>query len=103
MPVTVPGCQPLGMQPVPTHPPYDRFTATAEWVADHLDELAGPAEPPARVHGDLWRGNVGFAAGGEPVRLIGLGTPPVDEQSPCVRFEVMKFADTQPHDFPRQE
>jgi class 3 adenylate cyclase len=34
--------------------------------------------------------------------LIGLGTPPVDDQSPCVRFEVMKFADTQPHDLPRR-
>ncbi|MBX3608116.1 MAG: adenylate/guanylate cyclase domain-containing protein [Piscinibacter sp.] len=34
--------------------------------------------------------------------LIGLGTPPVDEQSPCVRFEVIKFADTQPHDLPRR-
>lgn len=39
MPVTVPGCQPLGMQPVPTHPPYDRFAATAEWVADHRPEV----------------------------------------------------------------
>lgn len=33
--------------------------------------------------------------------VIGLGTPPVDAVSPCVRFEVMKFADTQPHDIPR--
>lgn len=29
---------------------------------------------------------------------IGLGTPPVEADGPCVRFEVMKFADTQPHD-----
>ncbi len=28
--------------------------------------------------------------------VIGLGTPPVDAISPRVRFEVMKFADTQP-------
>ncbi|MCW5664251.1 MAG: FHA domain-containing protein [Piscinibacter sp.] len=34
--------------------------------------------------------------------VIGLGTPPVDEQSPSVRFEVMKFADTQPQDLPRR-
>jgi adenylate cyclase len=34
--------------------------------------------------------------------LIGLGTPPVDDQSPCVRFEVIRFADTQPHDLPRR-
>ncbi|HEX7843480.1 MAG TPA: fructosamine kinase family protein [Kofleriaceae bacterium] len=38
-----------------------------------LDELAarperfGPAERPARLHGDLWWGNVGSASGGEPV------------------------------------
>lgn len=29
-----------------------------EAVADRIDELAGPAEPPARLHGDLWAGNV---------------------------------------------
>ena len=27
------------------------------WVIDHLDELGGPPEPPARLHGDLWAGN----------------------------------------------
>lgn len=27
-------------------------------VCDRIGELAGPAEPPARVHGDLWAGNV---------------------------------------------
>lgn len=26
-------------------------------VADRLAELGGPAEPPARLHGDLWAGN----------------------------------------------
>ncbi len=29
--------------------------------------------------------------------IIGLGTPPVDPVSPSVRFEVMRFADTQRH------
>jgi adenylate cyclase len=29
---------------------------------------------------------------------IGLGTQPIDALSPSVRFEVLKFADTQPHD-----
>jgi adenylate cyclase len=33
--------------------------------------------------------------------VIGLGTPPIDNVTPCVRFEVMRFADTQPHDIPR--
>lgn len=29
-----------------------------ERVMDEIEELAGPAEPPARIHGDLWSGNV---------------------------------------------
>ena len=28
-----------------------------EQVAGRLDELGGPVEPPARLHGDLWAGN----------------------------------------------
>lgn len=31
---------------------------TIEQVLDRLPALAGPAEPPARLHGDLWNGNV---------------------------------------------
>lgn len=31
--------------------------ARIEGVAARLDELDGPVEPPARVHGDLWAGN----------------------------------------------
>jgi len=27
-------------------------------ACDRIDELAGPEEPPARLHGDLWSGNV---------------------------------------------
>ena len=34
-------------------------------VCDRIDELAGPAEPPARLHGDLWSGNV-LWSGGRP-------------------------------------
>ncbi|HTR53215.1 MAG TPA: fructosamine kinase family protein [Kofleriaceae bacterium] len=30
-------------------------------------DVFGPPEPPARLHGDLWWGNVGALAGGEPV------------------------------------
>jgi fructosamine-3-kinase len=29
-----------------------------ERLVERLAELAGPPEPPARLHGDLWRGNV---------------------------------------------
>jgi fructosamine-3-kinase len=33
-------------------------------VIDRLGALAGPAEPPARIHGDLWSGNVVWGADG---------------------------------------
>ncbi|WP_223884948.1 fructosamine kinase family protein [Nocardia colli] len=29
-----------------------------EKVIDRIDTLAGPPEPPARIHGDLWSGNI---------------------------------------------
>jgi fructosamine-3-kinase len=29
-----------------------------ETVIDRIDSLAGPAEPPSRIHGDCWAGNV---------------------------------------------
>jgi len=34
-----------------------------ESVASRVGELAGPAEPVARIHGDLWSGNVLWSAG----------------------------------------
>ncbi len=34
-------------------------------VCERLPELAGPPEPPARLHGDLWSGNV-HPSGGRP-------------------------------------
>ncbi|WP_240528849.1 fructosamine kinase family protein [Streptomyces humi] len=40
-----------------------------ERVCERLPELAGPAEPPARLHGDLWNGNVLWGADGR-VRVI---------------------------------
>jgi fructosamine-3-kinase len=55
--------------------PYLRLAARREALAaadvklvqrllSRLGELAGPDEPPARLHGDLWPGNVLWAAGG---------------------------------------
>ncbi|MCX3061624.1 fructosamine kinase family protein [Streptomyces beihaiensis] len=40
-----------------------------ERVCDLLPALSGPAEPPARLHGDLWNGNVLWGKDGR-VRLI---------------------------------
>ncbi|MFK4266666.1 fructosamine kinase family protein [Streptomyces milbemycinicus] len=39
--------------------------ATIERVCERLPELAGPAEPPARLHGDLWNGNVLWGVNGQ--------------------------------------
>ncbi len=36
-----------------------------EQVCDRIGELAGPPEPPARLHGDLWAGNVHAGADGQ--------------------------------------
>lgn len=46
-----------------------REAAVVERVTERLPELAGPAEPPARLHGDLWNGNVLWGADGT-VRVI---------------------------------
>ncbi|MFE2103415.1 MULTISPECIES: fructosamine kinase family protein [unclassified Streptomyces] len=43
--------------------------AVIERVCARLPDLAGPAEPPARLHGDLWNGNVLWATDGA-VRII---------------------------------
>jgi fructosamine-3-kinase len=40
-----------------------------ERVCERIDDLAGPPEPPARLHGDLWGGNVLAGADGR-ARLI---------------------------------
>jgi fructosamine-3-kinase len=41
-------------------------TRTVERVCERMGELAGPEEPPARLHGDLWSGNVLWDRAGEP-------------------------------------
>jgi fructosamine-3-kinase len=43
--------------------------AVVEEVCVRLPELTGPAEPPARLHGDLWNGNV-LWGDDDQVRLI---------------------------------
>jgi fructosamine-3-kinase len=40
--------------------------AAVERVCGRLDQLGGPPEPPARLHGDLWGGNVHADAAGRP-------------------------------------
>jgi fructosamine-3-kinase len=37
-----------------------------ERICEEIDDLAGPPEPPARLHGDLWSGNVLADADGRP-------------------------------------
>ena len=37
-----------------------------ERVCERIEELSGPAEPPARLHGDLWSGNVMADLDGRP-------------------------------------
>jgi fructosamine-3-kinase len=43
-----------------------RAGAAITTVIERIADLAGPDEPPARVHGDLWSGNVLAAADGRP-------------------------------------
>jgi fructosamine-3-kinase len=46
-----------------------RGARAVEAVCERIGDLAGPAEPPARLHGDLWSGNVMAGADGR-ARLI---------------------------------
>ncbi|WP_137121404.1 fructosamine kinase family protein [Segeticoccus rhizosphaerae] len=39
-------------------------TATIEQLVQRLPTLAGPPEPPSRIHGDLWTGNLLWGADG---------------------------------------
>jgi fructosamine-3-kinase len=40
--------------------------AAVERICEQIEELAGPLEPPARLHGDLWSGNVLADVDGRP-------------------------------------
>ncbi len=40
-----------------------------EQLFGKLDELVGPQEPPARLHGDLWGGNLHVTADGAPALI----------------------------------
>ncbi len=42
----------------------ERDRRTIRGVLDRIDQLSGPPEPPSRIHGDLWRGNVLASADG---------------------------------------
>jgi fructosamine-3-kinase len=44
----------------------DRGLTALERVCERMTELVGPPEPPARLHGDLWSGNVLADAAGRP-------------------------------------
>jgi fructosamine-3-kinase len=48
--------------------PVEASADTARLI-DRLPELVGPREPPARLHGDLWGGNVLTGPGGGPVLI----------------------------------
>lgn len=41
----------------------------ANGVLERLADLCGPPEPPARLHGDLWSGNLMVDASGEPLLI----------------------------------
>jgi len=43
-----------------------RLRAAFERLFSRLEELVGPAEPPSRLHGDLWGGNLHVDERGEP-------------------------------------
>lgn len=46
-----------------------RFVARFDPLFAQLDQLCGPPEPPARLHGDLWSGNLIVGRAGEPVLI----------------------------------
>jgi fructosamine-3-kinase len=57
---------PLARMAHERHALSDGGVNAVERVCARLDELAGPAEPPARLHGDLWSGNAYADSEGRP-------------------------------------
>jgi fructosamine-3-kinase len=47
----------------------DAGVRAVERTCERMDELVGAAEPPARLHGDLWSGNVMADTAGRPVLI----------------------------------
>ncbi|HEY1690351.1 MAG TPA: fructosamine kinase family protein [Solirubrobacteraceae bacterium] len=43
-----------------------RGAQAVQGVCERIEKLAGPPEPPARLHGDLWSGNVLAGSDGRP-------------------------------------
>src|SRR5204863_7580900 len=46
--------------------PLARYAPSVERVCERIHDLAGPPEPRARLHGDLWSGNVLWGRDGRP-------------------------------------
>lgn len=71
------GAAPMVNEPAPSWPewfasqrigPYARLAGlggAVDEVCARITEFAGPPEPPARLHGDLWSGNVLWGADGQ--------------------------------------
>jgi fructosamine-3-kinase len=57
---------PLLRRAVDAHVLDDADRSAVEAMATRIVDLAGPVEPPARVHGDLWSGNLFWSASGDP-------------------------------------
>ena len=53
------------LRPLLSHRCSRRAPGRSSAVCDRMADLAGPPEPPARLHGDLWSGNV-LWTGGRP-------------------------------------
>ncbi len=47
----------------------DRWGRDFARLFARMDQLAGPPEPPARLHGDLWSGNLHTSPDGEPALI----------------------------------